>query len=288
MEVVSIDLSKSTSEAKMSADNEDQSQDDILELCSMVEEYKECFQIAESENRELREQLQEALVEIERLRGVEIQQAGVIERLDDSVNQLVEEIEQNTQIMFTKDADLASMQHVLGVIHKRKVEVDDQTQLQQSRQIESLTTEKSKLGEAYSLNLKILEDYLTIINQKDSEILDLNHTIKQLELQIENFNNGSEESERKEELERLGASFAATQSPPTKSTNSTTSSTGQPSPPVAPTTLHSGINGSGDKNRNSRPATAPAQKTLFTDNPARSAGSTGMFLWDFCDQNVCA
>ena len=265
---------------KMSADDDDQAQDDILELCSMVEEYKECFQIAESENRELKDQLQEALIEIDRLRSVEIQQAGVIERLDESVNQLVEEIEQNTQIMVTKDADLASLQHVLGVIHKRKVEVDDQTQLQQSRQIESLTAEKNKISEAYSLNLKILEDYLTIINQKDSEILDLNHTIKQLEMQIENLNS-SEESDRKEE-QRLVA-LLTTQSPPTKSTTSTGSSARQPSPPVSspPAVYNNSGNGSGSKSSNNgtgasaRPSTAPVQKTLFTENPARTAGTTG-------------
>jgi hypothetical protein len=75
----------------------------------------------------------------------------------------------------------------IGVIHRRKVEVDDQAQLEQSKIIEKLYTEKNKITEAYSDNLKILEEYLEIINSKDSEILDLRLVIQSYENDVEDL-----------------------------------------------------------------------------------------------------
>jgi len=266
----------------MSAADDEQHQDDILDLCAMVEEYKECFEITQNENQELKEQLQQALQEIERLREVEASQAGEISRLDDSVNQLVEEIEQNNQVLAAKDSDLMSLQHVLSVIHKRKVEVDDQTLLQQTKLIESLSVEKNKLSETYSANLRILEDYLDIINQKDSQILDLTHTIKQLELDLQTIREHDSETKSTlstsitdpQEADEDGARPAtATHSSPVKV--KVRSVGANPSPPTsAPPSNYT--------HSNSRPTTAPAtrQAPLFTDNPALS-NPQGTFVFYF-------
>ncbi len=272
----------------MSAADDEQHQDDILDLCAMVEEYKECFEITQNENQELKEQLQQALQEIERLREVEASQAEVISRLDDSVNQLVEEMEQSNQVMAAKDGDLMSLQHVLSVIHKRKVEVDDQTLLQQTKLIESLTAEKNKLSETYSANLRILEDYLDIINQKDSQILDLTHSIKQLELDLQTIREHDSETKSTlstsitdpQEADEDGARPAtATHSSPVKV--KVRSVRANPSPPTtAPPSNYT--------HNSSRPTTAPAtrQAPLFTDNPALSNPQGTFLLSGFAVQNV--
>lgn len=156
-------------------------EDDLLVLCSLVEEYKESLDHAEARNNSLSEQLERALTENASLREKAEQQNAVIRRLDDSVNQLMEDLEHANSVVAMKDGDLQSLQHCLNVIHRKKVEVDDQTQLEQSKIIANLFAEKSKINEAYSANLKILEEYLDIINSRESEILDLKHIINLLE-----------------------------------------------------------------------------------------------------------
>jgi chromosome segregation ATPase len=88
--------------------------EELLELCSLVEEYKEALGTVEAANVNLQAQVQKLQQENESLKETTRQQEGVIQRLDDSVNQLMEDIEQQNEIIETKNSDLQSLQHCLS------------------------------------------------------------------------------------------------------------------------------------------------------------------------------
>jgi hypothetical protein len=188
---------------------DDQTEDDMLVLCSLVEEYKDALETTEAENERLKNQIESLLLLNNHLREKEEQQQGVIERLESNVNQLVEELEQTNSIISAKNNDLESLQHCLGVIHKRKVEVDDQTQHEQRKTIERLQSENAKITESYSMNLRIMEDYLELINEKDSTILDLQHIVQTLKQESEARAMKEKEEEEGRDKERQAKESAS-------------------------------------------------------------------------------
>jgi chromosome segregation ATPase len=88
--------------------------DDVLELCALVEEYKEALESMESQNAALIAHAQALQTENESLKETTQKQSETIGRLDDSVNQLMEELEQKNEALATKDSDLQSLQHCLS------------------------------------------------------------------------------------------------------------------------------------------------------------------------------
>lgn len=102
-------------------DDGDEDDENVLELCALVEEYKEALEASESQNGYLASQVQLLQAENERLKESSLQQSGVIQRLDDSVNQLMEELEQKCDIIATKGSDLQSLQHCLSKCYLRPI-----------------------------------------------------------------------------------------------------------------------------------------------------------------------
>ena len=84
------------------------------------------------------------------------------------------------------------MLYTIAVIHRKKVEIDDATQYQQNNTIQQLTNEKTTLSQLYTENLQILEESLDIINNRDSEILDLKLLIQTLQYEINSSSKNKE------------------------------------------------------------------------------------------------
>jgi hypothetical protein len=154
--------------------------DDLLVLCSVVEEYKEALENKEAQNVSLERIVQRLDFENALLREEAANQSREISRLDESLRHLHMDLEQLLGLLSSKESDLLNMQHCLSLVHKKKVEVDDVAAQERTKAIEQLTTDNASISQNYSTSLQSIEDYLDLLNGKDSEILDLRGEIKRL------------------------------------------------------------------------------------------------------------
>lgn len=268
--------------------------DDVLELCALVEEYKEALDASEAENAALRAQVQQLQHENADLLESKQQQASVIKNLDESIAQLMEDLEQKDEVIASKNSDLESLQHCLsklrtlllcphmrqmitvhflsGVIHRRKVEVDDQAQLEQSKIIERLYAEKNKISEAYSSNLKILEEYLELINARDSEIMDLKLAIQSYENQMHITEVSEDEKERDSPSPHHQRPAASTTTTPPRAPQRLTN----PSPPtsVPPEGMRNGARASQATNTSTTTTTSATTSTTNGTTATTDAART--------------
>jgi len=146
---------------------------DVLELCDLLEEYKELSEKRYHENTLLQQTIQHLKQENISLLNKNEEQSRIIDDLQNNISSLVSDIDSMSLMLSSKDKDISNLSNCLYVIHEKKVNIDDTYSLEQEQTISTLLKEINRIEGINSSNEALLEDYMNIINQKDLEITEL-------------------------------------------------------------------------------------------------------------------
>jgi hypothetical protein len=146
---------------------------DVLELCDLLEEYKELSEKRYHENALLQQTIQHLKQENISLLNKNEEQSRIIDDLQNNITSLVSDIDSMSLMLSSKDKDISNLSNCLYVIHEKKVNIDDTYSLEQEHTISTLLKEINRIEGINSSNEALLEDYMNIINQKDLEITEL-------------------------------------------------------------------------------------------------------------------
>ena len=146
---------------------------DVLELCDLLEEYKELSEKRYHENTLLQQNIQHLKQENISLLNKNEEQSRIIDDLQNNITSLVSDIDSMSLVLSSKDKDISNLSNCLYVIHEKKVNIDDTYSLEQEQTISTLLKEINRIEGINSSNEALLEDYMNIINQKDLEITEL-------------------------------------------------------------------------------------------------------------------
>ena len=145
------------------------SEDEVLVLCSLVEEYKANFEQAELEIQLLTTKLEELLIEKKSRAEYEQKQQRFVDELEESLGHFDEQLTLANSIIATKTAEIESLKEQ-SVIYKESVSLDQATC---DKEISSLRKEKAQLAAKVAHQLEELDGYEELLNKQQTDILDM-------------------------------------------------------------------------------------------------------------------
>ena len=113
----------------------DESYDDdyVLELCDLLEEYKELSERKHHENQLLQEAIETLTQERDSLLSKNDEQSKIIDDLQNNITELVSDIDSMSLVLSSKDKDISNLSNCLYLMHEKKINIDDSHSLEQVR-----------------------------------------------------------------------------------------------------------------------------------------------------------
>lgn len=212
--------------------------EDLLALCNLAEEYKGCLDRAESENQSLLEKLNQLENVLQEKEANELENKTLINDLEESLCNLDKEFGIVSANLRREEEECKVLRRSLGAVQKLQGQ-SELREKEKSSQLDDINRKLKTLKEENKRCMMQIEEYEDLINQQQTEILELGLRIEELE---------------REKLQRTSSNHTSTitaQDPYPKSEPNTVARAKAPSPEVS-----EGRGVAGDERRNDERATS--------------------------------